>query len=368
MRGGEHGCGRDKVRRILRELESAGYLLRQQARTITERGDTRFGVAEFLLTEIPLTEKPSTGLSTDSQLTGNQSTGSQLTGNPAHTYKEICTEQQTTTDREIATDFVVDPDLSTNNNKIAHAPEAAPNPALDDDPPAPPAWTERELEIIQAEIDRIGLTGLGLQSLRSRDPELALGLLYHCGQARVEDPAGLLVVMLRRKDVPAEKHLKRAAYVLDSADGSAPYEEPEPREDSAEHNPPDAAPPPAESITATGEPERGPEPAAPVGDGLDTVIAGRQLLELWRSALAQCRIEPDFFAAWFTDCQLSAYANGVLTVRPRDAEAQIRTAAYTPLLNVNLSRLAGTALRVQWFWPAPNGGAVEVKDKLAVGS
>ncbi len=258
---------------------------------------------------------------------------------------------------------VADGSLSQ-QQQIARAPEA-PNPALGDDPPAPPAWSEHETAIIQAECDRIGFNGLGLESLRAREAETALGLLYQVQTDGVRNPGGLLVEMLRAHSVPAAKHLKRAAYVLADADGSAPYEEPEEREDSAEHSTPDAAPPPAESITATGEPERGPEPAAPVGDGLDTVIAGRQVLELWRSALAQCRIEPDFFAAWFTDCQPMSYANGVLTVRPHDAEAQMRTGLYTPILNANLSRLAGTALRVQWFWPAPSGGAVEVKDKLA---
>ncbi len=366
MRGGEHGCGRDKVRRILRELESAGYLQRQQSKIRNDQGKLLFGPAEFLLTEIPSTEKPFTEVpQTPFQLTETPPTEIPLTENPRHTYKEISTDQQKQQTTE-ATDFAAVDDLSlSQQQQIAREPEA-PNPALDDDPPAPPTWSEHETAIIQAECDRIGFNGLGLESLRAREAETALGLLYQVQTDGVRNPGGLLVEMLRAHSVPAAKHLKRAAYVLADADGSAPYEEPEEREDSAEHSTPDAAPPPAESITATGEPERGPEPAAPVGDGLDTVIAGRQVLELWRSALAQCRIEPDFFAAWFTDCQPMSYANGVLTVRPHDAEAQMRTGLYTPILNANLSRLAGTALRVQWFWPAPTGGAVEVADKLAV--
>jgi len=72
----EGGVGRDKVRRILRELKQTGYLHVQQARN----ANNTFAAAQFELHEKPLTEKPST----ENPLTAQPSTE-----NPTHTYKEI---------------------------------------------------------------------------------------------------------------------------------------------------------------------------------------------------------------------------------------------------------------------------------------
>lgn len=214
---------------------------------------------------------------------------------------------------------------------------------------------------------QIGLAQARRRDLYQLDAPRALALLYHA-RGEGKRPAALLSAMLRAGDDPGPAYVEQARLALDGPEGEPLFEEPEERGDSAEHDTPDSAPLPAESTASGGEPERGPEPPAPVGDGLDERIGSLTPLELWRSTLAQvARDMPDgYFGTWFGGCQVSAYANGVLTVRPRDSQAQVRLVKFQYLLETTLSRLAGTALRVQWFWPAPNGGAVEVADKLAV--
>jgi len=73
MRAGH--CGRDKVRKILRELEERHYLEREQVKG--EGG--HFSHTEYWVYERPLTENPST---VESPSTGKPSTGKPSTENP----------------------------------------------------------------------------------------------------------------------------------------------------------------------------------------------------------------------------------------------------------------------------------------------
>lgn len=77
----EGACGRDRIKRIIRELEKYGYLRRNQPQD--DLG--KFAQSEYWLYEAPLTENP---------LTVNPSTDQPLTENPAHTYKENPTDRE----------------------------------------------------------------------------------------------------------------------------------------------------------------------------------------------------------------------------------------------------------------------------------
>ena len=100
-------CGRDKVKKILKELEEKGYLVREQTRTKTEKGQTRYGALTFQVQEIPIQL-------TESQLTETQLTETQLTENPDHTEKE---ERSTETTED--TEKLAQPDKS-----VAPAPQS----------------------------------------------------------------------------------------------------------------------------------------------------------------------------------------------------------------------------------------------------
>jgi hypothetical protein len=88
----EGGCGRDKMHRILKELQDTGYLQSDQ----TRQDEGKFGASEYVLyecpqekppTENPLTEKALTAEAKPS--TGKPSTDKPSTVNPQHTDKRF---------------------------------------------------------------------------------------------------------------------------------------------------------------------------------------------------------------------------------------------------------------------------------------
>lgn len=83
----EGGCGRDRALRILKELESCGYLSKEEQ---TRDDLHRFNPVVLVLHEMPLTEKPVTASaepSTENPSTGEPSTAEPSTENPTHTDK-----------------------------------------------------------------------------------------------------------------------------------------------------------------------------------------------------------------------------------------------------------------------------------------
>lgn len=78
----EGHCGRDRALRILKELETCGYLTKEKQ---TQNKEGRFNPVSLLVHEVPCTEKPDTVTGTPS--TEKPLTGEPLTENPTHTYK-----------------------------------------------------------------------------------------------------------------------------------------------------------------------------------------------------------------------------------------------------------------------------------------
>lgn len=76
------GCGRDKIRSALRNLEDAGYLIREQ-----ERANGHFSSNLYVIQDWKIS--PLSGFPT----TGNPSTGNPLTGNPTELNKDIIKER-----------------------------------------------------------------------------------------------------------------------------------------------------------------------------------------------------------------------------------------------------------------------------------
>ena len=118
-------CGRDKVRKILKELEKYGYLTREHTRTKTKIGDTRYGKVVFEVSEVPVQF-------TETQSTGNQTTGNQLTGNPTHTERE-----------EISTDQEIEQITQSDKDPIEGAPPQA-SESTDDPTPEPKKPTAQQ--------------------------------------------------------------------------------------------------------------------------------------------------------------------------------------------------------------------------------
>lgn len=99
----QQGCGRDKVYRILEELEDAGYL----KKTLRQGDAGKFSGVEYLVYEEPFTENTETvepftekpEMVAPSPFTPLPDTVLPDTVNPHHTYKEINTDQETTTEK-----------------------------------------------------------------------------------------------------------------------------------------------------------------------------------------------------------------------------------------------------------------------------
>jgi len=216
------------------------------------------------------------------------------------------------------------------------------------------AWDDATRKLVAAAWKGMGLSRALREMLLERDPEMALGLVYHARGEAKTNAAGLLRTMLENGDEPMAKYADRAAWTLAS----------EPATDDAQV-PVDAmyaeiaarfGPMVAESMRQAEEQRAASEPAPseppPEVLALDEVGPGQKtsMRGAWLAVMGQLELQLNrsTFDTWLRRAEPVRFADGVLTVRVRHAYAPDYLPQHFPDIEEMVTRAAGIPVKVAY--------------------
>ena len=216
------------------------------------------------------------------------------------------------------------------------------------------AWDEGTRALVAAAWKGMGLSRALREMLLERDPEMALGLVYHARGEAKTNAAGLLRTMLENGDEPMAKYADRAAWALAS----------EPATDDAQV-PVDAmyaeiaarfGPMVAESMRQAEEQRAASEPApsepSPEVLALDEVGPGQKtsMRNAWLVVMGQLELQLNrsTFDTWLRRAEPARFADGVLTVKVRHAYAPDYIPQHFPDIEEMVARAAGIPVKVAY--------------------
>ncbi len=219
------------------------------------------------------------------------------------------------------------------------------------------AWDEGTRALVAAAWKGMGLSKALREMLLERDPEAALGLVYHARGEAKTNAAGLLRTMLKNGDEPMAKYADRAAWALAS----------EPATDDAQV-PVDAmyaeiaarfGPMVADSMRQAEEQRAASEPAlsepsepSPEVLALDEVGPGQKtsMRSAWLAVMGQLELQLNrsTFDTWLRRAEPARFADGVLTVKVRHAYAPDYIPQHFPDIEAMVTRAAGIPVKVAY--------------------
>ena len=235
--------------------------------------------------------------------------------------------------------------------------DESPDPEIQDHQTNKRAWDDGTRELVAAAWKGMGLSKALREMLLKRDPEMALGLVYHARGEAKTNAAGLLRTMLENGDEPMAKYTDRAAWGLASepvtGDGSDP------------RLPVDAmyaeiaarfGPLVAESMRQAEEQRAASEPAPseppPEVLALDEVGPGQKtsMRSAWLAVMGQLELQLNrsTFDTWLRRAEPVRFADGVLMVKVRHAYAPDYLPQHFPDIDEMVTRAAGIPVKVAY--------------------
>ena len=203
-------------------------------------------------------------------------------------------------------------------------------------------WDEETRALVAVAWKGMGLSKPLRDTLLHRDPETALGLLYHAHSEAKTNAAGLLRTMLQNGDEPMAKYAEEARRVLAGETGGAEY--------TALVI--DAMRRVEEFLNTHGRTNGKRDKAPPEVAALDEVQPGMQrsirdawLITMWQ---LEAQLYSSTFDTWFRNATPGRFVDGELTVIVRNSYAQEYLSKYFPNLGEMLSEFAGVPVTVKY--------------------
>jgi hypothetical protein len=344
----EGNCGRDRIRRILRELKTCGYLL-QEKQTFGEKH--RFNPVVLVVQEIPSTEDPSAASCaplTENPSTDDPSTDGPSTENPTHTeYKESQKGESVESPAGV--------DQKTEDEKTEESTTTSESDPPAGEPPIPKADVVVDA-LIQSEVEKLGLLPETQKALLAKGAAYALAVTWAVRGPRVLNPAGLARSLLDGGG-PPELLLKTAEVAVELGTVDRQEAERELGRREHEHLMADAHRIVEEQMPSPepGEPERKIDtlsilPGEDESDnGLDFQGNVLTVGEAWKATLLnmQSQLGRETFNGYYGGTQAKSFRNGVLTLIPRNFMGKEMLTRYRQSWELEVSKLAGTPVQIE---------------------
>jgi len=268
---------------------------------------------------------------------------------------------------------------STNQTQVLN--DDDPDPGIQDHQTNKRTWDDGTRALVAAAWKGMGLSRALREMLLERDPETALGLVYHAlGEART-NAAGLLRTMLDNGDEPMAKYAERAAWALagepESGDGVTNGSDPRLPVDStyaeiAARFGPQVAESMREfeaSLAARAQaPDEPPKPSPEVA-ALDEMQPGQKtsVRSAWLVIMGQLelRLNRSTYDTWLRHAEPVRFTDGVLTVKVRHVYAPDYIPQHFPDIEELMAKYTGIPVKVAYecgvklfnhhLSPAPTG-------------
>jgi len=232
--------------------------------------------------------------------------------------------------------------------------DESPDPEIQDHQTNKRAWDDGTRALVAAAWKGMGLSKALRELLLARDPEMALGLVYHARGEAKTNAAGLLRTMLENGDEPIAKYADRAAWAL--ASESATDDAQVPVDAMYAEIAARFGPLVAESMRQAQEQRAVSEPApsepSPEVLALDEVAPGQKtsMRSAWLAVMGQLELQLNrsTFDTWLRRAEPVRFADGVLTVKVRHAYAPDYIPQHFPDIEEMVARAAGIPVKVAY--------------------
>lgn len=348
----EGGCGRDRALRILKELETQGYLIREK-QTFGEKH--RFNPVVLVVQEIPSTENPSTvpgSPSPENPITDDPITDGPITENTTHTeYKE--SQKAGSGESPVGVDQKTE-ESSTTTESVPPAREDVPpaDVVVDGDDGDKAAW-----ELIRTDIAALCLSPAMEIALRALGPAPALAIALAANKPGVKSPSGLAVSLINHPENIPQSLLDQAVarFVHHTSPDPSPDDGLAARRQEYERLQADTHRILEERMSPldSGEPETKNDTLSilpgEADNGLDFTAGGLTIAEAWKMTLLnmQSQMGRETFNGYYANTEARSFRDGVLTLVPRNAMGRDMLSRYRRGWELEMTKLAGTPVTIE---------------------